>query len=135
MRNQKAEAYLREWKLNEQCAEAMLPLVGTLYREHGVIITCYGNSLVNRGPIQIINFHQTASQIAGTEITTADSLPLLQAICAMDLAPARIDVGNLLTHMRNTRGLKTTAEFVAKELAEVDTGHKPVLESPRNVVL
>lgn len=135
MRNQKAEAYLREWKLNEQCAEAMLPLVGTLYREHGVIITCYGNSLVNRGPIQIINFHQTASQIAGTEITTADSLPLLQAICAMDLAPARIDVGNLLTHMRNTRGLKTTAEFVAKELAVVDTGHKPVLESPRDVVL
>ncbi|MFP8872559.1 MAG: glyceraldehyde-3-phosphate dehydrogenase, partial [Myxococcota bacterium] len=100
MRNQKADSYLREWKRNEQCAEAMLPLVGKLYREHGVIITCYGNSLVNRSPMDIINFHQAASQIAMSNIKTADSLPLLQAICSMDLSPARIDIGNLLTHLR-----------------------------------
>ncbi|MCH7866405.1 MAG: glyceraldehyde-3-phosphate dehydrogenase [Myxococcales bacterium] len=135
MRNKKADSYLREWKQNEQCAEAMLPLVGNLYREHGVIITCYGNSLVNRGPVEIMNFHQTASQIEGSEIKTTDSLPLLQAICAMDLAPARIDIGNLLTHMRNTGGVKSAAEFVGNELSEVDTGRKPLLDKPKDVVL
>ena len=50
MRNEKADSYLREWKRNEQCAEAMLPLVGKLYREHGVIITCYGNCLLYTSP-------------------------------------------------------------------------------------
>ncbi|MFT5442482.1 MAG: glyceraldehyde 3-phosphate dehydrogenase [Myxococcota bacterium] len=135
MRNQKADSYLREWKRSEQCAEAMLPLVGKLYREHGVIITCYGNSLVNRGPMEIINFHQAASQIAATEIKTTDSLPLLQAICSMDLAPARIDIGNLLTHLRKKGAVQSMADFVAEELAEVDTGRKPVLDKPRDVVL
>lgn len=135
MRNQKADHYLREWKQNEQCAEAMLPLVGTLYREHGVIITCYGNSLVNRGPMEIMNFHQSASQVAGGEIKTTDSLPLLQAICTMDLAPARIDIGNLLTHMRNIGGSLSTADFVAEVLSEIDTGRKPLLDKPRDVVL
>jgi glyceraldehyde 3-phosphate dehydrogenase len=113
----------------------MLPLVGTLYREHGVIITCYGNSLVNRGPMEIMNFHQSASQVAGGEIKTTDSLPLLQAICTMDLAPARIDIGNLLTHMRNIGGSLSTADFVAEVLSEIDTGRKPLLDKPRDVVL
>ena len=135
MRNQKAETYLREWKRNEQCAEAMLPLVGKLYREHGVIITCYGNSLVNRGPMEIINFHQAASQIANCEIKPADSLPLLQTICSMDLAPSRIDIGNLITHMRNKGNGLGMADFVANELREVDTGRKPLLEKPQDGVL
>ncbi len=135
MRNQKAESYLREWKRNEQCAEAMLPLVGKLYREHGVIITCYGNSLVNRGPMEIIDFHQAASQIATREIRTTDSLPLLQAICSMGLAPARIDIGNLLTHLRKKGVDQSMADFVADELAEVDTGRRSLLKQPQDVVL
>ncbi|MCP4039387.1 MAG: glyceraldehyde-3-phosphate dehydrogenase, partial [bacterium] len=135
MRNQKAESYLREWKRNEQCAEAMLPLVGKLYREHGVIVTCYGSSLVNRGPMDIINFHQAASQIAGLEIKPTDSLPLLQTICSMDLAPARIDIGNMITHMRSKGSGLGMADFVADELSEVDTGRKPLLAKPQDVVL
>ncbi len=135
MRNQKAESYLREWKRNEQCAEAMLPLVGRLYREHGVIITCYGNSLVNRGPMDIINFHQAASEIAGADIKPTDSLPLLQTICSMDLAPARIDIGNMITHMRNQGANLGMADFVANELREVDTGRKSLLDKPQDVVL
>jgi len=135
MRNEKAETYLREWKRNEQCAEAMLPLIGKLYREHGVIVTCYGNSLVNRGPMDIINYHQAASEIAGNDIKTTDSLPLLQTICSMDLAPARVDIGNLITHMRNQGANLGMADFVANELREVDTGRKPLLEKPQDVVL
>ncbi len=135
MRNQKADSYLQEWKRNERCTEAMLPLVGELYREHGVIITCYGNSLVNCGPVDIINLHQTASQIAGNKIEPQESLALLQAICSMDLAPARIDIGNLQTHLRKDKTRSSVADFVTKELAEVDTGHKPLLDKPQDVVL
>ena len=135
MRNQKADSYLREWKRNEQCAEAMLPLVGKLYREHGVIITCFGNSLVNRSPMDIINFHQAASQIAMSDIKTADSLPLLQAIGSMDLSPARIDIGNLLTHLRMKGSVQSMSDFVTESLSEVDTGRRSVLDKPRDVVL
>lgn len=135
MRNEKADSYLRDWKRNEQCAEAMLPLVGKLYRDNGVIITCFGNSLVNRGPIEIINFHHAASQIAMSDIKPADSLPVLQAICSMDLAPARIDIGNMLSHLRKKGAVQSMSDFIANELSEVDTGRRALLDKPRDVVL
>jgi glyceraldehyde 3-phosphate dehydrogenase len=53
----------------------------------------------------------------------------------MDLAPARVDIGNLLTHLRSKGAEQSMADFVAEELAEVDTGRKSVLKKPRDVVL
>ena len=62
----------------ERCAEAMLPIVGRLYRERGVIITCYGNSLVNKIPVEIIQHHSFASRGGGQRsITVQDTLPIL----------------------------------------------------------
>ena len=135
MSNDRAEAYLREWKQMEDCAEAMMPLVGHLYREHGVIITCYGHSLVNRGPMDIIKFHQFASQMEGNKITVVDSLPLLEAVRALDLAPARIDIGNFCTHYRNDADGRSLEDYIRDELASVTTGPKPILERPQDVVL
>jgi glyceraldehyde 3-phosphate dehydrogenase len=136
MKNDRDKSYLAAWKRNEYGAETMLPLIGRLYREKGVIITCYGNSLVNRGPMDIMKFHQFASQVEGGSIEVTETLPMIQVVDSLDLAPCRIDVGNMLTHYRNNGAEgQTLAEFVTTELASICTGHKPLREKPQDVVL
>ncbi len=39
MIDQKMESYFQDWKRREQAAEAMVPIVGRLYRDRGVIVT------------------------------------------------------------------------------------------------
>lgn len=129
------ESYLAAWKRNEYSAETMLPMVGRLYRELGVIITCYGNSLVNRGPMDIMKFHQFASQVEGGSIEVSETLPMLELINGLDLAPCRIDVGNMLTHFRKNGNGQSLAEFITNELAPVATGHRRLREKPQDVVL
>ena len=41
----KHNEYFSDWKQREEIAEAMLPIIGRLYRNHGVVTTVYGRSL------------------------------------------------------------------------------------------
>ncbi len=135
MNDEKADTYLRDWKAIERSAESMLPIIGRLYRERGVITTCYGNSLVNQGTMNIIKFHRSASEVEGQEISTSDSLELLEVIDTIDLAPARIDIGNFITHFRNEGNGSSVDEFLRRELSSIATGRKPLREKPQDVVL
>ena len=55
---EKTDSYLRDWTHREELAEKILPLTGALYREHGVVTTIYGVSLVHKNPIEIIKAHR-----------------------------------------------------------------------------
>ena len=135
MRDEKLEGYLADWKLREQCAEAMVPLIGRLFREHGVIIKIFGGYLVNRDPIEILKAHRFARQVLETEISVHDTLGILQAVSTLDLAPARIDLANLTKRfLMRTDGIQADA-FVAEELAAVATGRGHQLAEPQDVVL
>ena len=57
------ETYFKDWKEREALAEAMLPLIGMLYREHGIVTTVYGRTLV----------HQSAIEIRSNAVTSASS--------------------------------------------------------------
>ncbi len=46
-----------EWQSRLAAAEAMIPLVGELYRRRGVVTSLHGTSLVNRSTIEIIKAH------------------------------------------------------------------------------
>ena len=54
---EKIEDYFGDWKWREGLAELMVPIVGRLYR-HGVHIMIYGQSLVNKSPIDIMHAHR-----------------------------------------------------------------------------
>jgi glyceraldehyde 3-phosphate dehydrogenase len=135
MNDDKIDRYLEQWRDFERCAEAMLPIVGRLYRERGVIVTCYGNSLVNKDPVEIIQHHSFASRVEGKTITVQDTLPILAAVNAIDLAPARIDIGNFLTHYRDEGHGRDLTEFAGEELASVATGKTSVRKRPQDIVL
>ena len=36
------------WNARQALAEAMIPLIGTLYRDHGVVTSIYGRRLINQ---------------------------------------------------------------------------------------
>ncbi len=131
----KQESYFKEWKNREEVAEAMLPLIGRLYRDHGVVTTVYGRSLVHKSVIDILKAHRFARQILENELSVRDSFPVLEAMTRLELAPARIDIGKLTVRYQ-AQGIGTeVADFVRTELSRVNTGRAPMLSEPRDVVL
>ena len=63
MSDAKTEAYLAAWKAAEEAAETMGPIIGGLYRDHGIVIIVYGISLVGQTPIQVIKTHRKARRL------------------------------------------------------------------------
>ena len=49
----------------ETLAEALIPLVGRLFREHEVTTAIYGRSLVNKSTREILKLHRFARHVDG----------------------------------------------------------------------
>ena len=135
MSQTKSDRYLRDWTERADVADEMVPMIGRLYRDRGVITTVFGHSLVNKSPVEIIQLHRKGSEVVDAQITVHDSFPILKAIAPLDLAPARIDLGNLVTHLRSEPGTTDPAALVRRELAPVCTGRTARRPEPQDVVL
>ncbi|MCK9173086.1 MAG: glyceraldehyde-3-phosphate dehydrogenase [Desulfuromonas thiophila] len=131
----KAQLYFTDWAQRSELAENMVPIIGSLYRNRGIILSIYGRSLINRNPIGILRAHRFARQILENEISVRDSYPLLQAISKLDLAPCKIDLGKLTVRYQAQAGGESVETFIGRELAGLNTGSTPVLAEPRDVVL
>ncbi len=46
--NHRADAHLEAWKAKQQLAEQMIPQIGQLYRDHDIVMSVHGRSLVGR---------------------------------------------------------------------------------------
>ncbi len=135
MESNKAEEYLNDWTERVDLAEQMVPIIGSLYRKQGVNINIYGRTLVNRTPVGILRAHRFARQILDSEISVRDSFPILEAVNNLELAPGKVDIGKLTRRYEQQNNGLSVADFVAKELAEINTGTATVLDEPRDVVL
>ena len=135
MESNKAEEYLNDWTERVDLAEKMVPIIGSLYRNQGVNINIYGRTLVNRTPVGILRAHRFARQILDSEISVRDSFPILEAVNNLELAPGKVDIGKLTHRFEQQNNGLSVADFVAKELAEINTGTATVLDEPRDVVL
>ncbi|WP_321533046.1 glyceraldehyde-3-phosphate dehydrogenase [uncultured Desulfuromonas sp.] len=135
MESNKAEEYLNDWTERVDLAEKMVPIIGSLYRNQGVNINIYGRTLVNRTPVGILRAHRFARQILDSEISVRDSFPILEAVNNLELAPGKVDIGKLTHRFEQQDNGLSVADFVAKELAEINTGTATVLDEPRDVVL
>jgi len=135
MNNQMQKTYLMEWQHLEECAELMLPLIGKLYREHNVVTTVYGRTLVNSTTIDILKSHRFARLILDDELSVLDTFPIVEAMARLDLAPARVDIGKLTVRYKAEGSRIGVEDFVRRELATVNTGRSPILSEPRDIVL
>ncbi|MDY0189728.1 MAG: glyceraldehyde-3-phosphate dehydrogenase [Desulfuromonas sp.] len=131
----KPEKYFNDWTERLDLAESMVPIIGSLYRHHGVNVSIYGRSLVNRTPLSILRAHRFARLILDTEVYVRDSFPLLKAMSKLDLAPGKIDLGKLTVRYQ-AQGVGVSVEdFIGQELAGLNTGISTVLDEPRDVIL
>ena len=127
-----ADDHRTTWDSREACAEALVPLVGRLYRENGVVTSVHGRPLFRRGAIDIIKAHRFARRIDDVELEVGDTLPMVEAIAELKPGRASIDVARL--HRKYTEsGSGDLKAFLAEELKEIAGGSAEAVQ--RDVVL
>ncbi|EWC41569.1 glyceraldehyde-3-phosphate dehydrogenase [Pseudomonas stutzeri] len=129
---QKPDQCLGEWIDREALAEAMIPLIGQLYRNNNVVTSIYGRGLINRSVIAILKAHRFARhRIADeTELSVHDTFQILKTMSEMNLGAASVDLGKLVAKYKDADNGRNLEQFVREELAEVAdkrhaaSGHK-----------
>ena len=132
------EDYFPDWKRREEKAEAMIPIIGKLYRKN-VVTYCYGRALYNQSVTDIMRTHRFVRQVAKNELSEDESFPLLQTLEALDLGPSHIDVGKLTVQymemLENGHSGLPIEDFVRTECKEVIGRHIKPLSRAQDIVL
>ena len=130
-------AYLNTYIEEQGLAEQMIPAVGSLYRNRGVIVTVFGRKLMNGSTIDIIKAHQQAQQVVGEKVSLKETSAVLRHVTAIQPGSSRIDIGKLAFAARRA-GLAEDQEallaHITKALANVPDSSS-VLDEPRDIVL
>ena len=118
---QKTDQCLGEWIDREALAEAMIPLVGQLYRNNNVVTSIYGRGLINRSVIAILKAHRFARHRIGddSELSVRDTYPILKTMSEMDLGSASVDLGKMAVKFNTQANGRSLEQFVRDELASV----------------
>ncbi|MFZ5697913.1 MAG: glyceraldehyde-3-phosphate dehydrogenase [Pseudomonadota bacterium] len=130
-----ADDHFSRWKNREEIAEAMIPMIGQLYRQRDVTIQVYSRSLVNKSVITILKTHRFVRQIENAELSVVDSYPILKALMSLDLGPSRIDIGKLAVAYRKNAQNLSIEDFVRKAVVGAVGGNKVHTNGPRDIVL
>jgi glyceraldehyde 3-phosphate dehydrogenase len=118
---QKTNQCLGEWIDREALAEAMIPLIGHLYRSNNVVTSIYGRGLINRSVIAILKAHRFARHRIGndSELSVRDTYPILKAMSEMDLGSASVDLGKMAVKFKTKGNDRSIEQFLRDELAAV----------------
>src|SRR5690606_14586227 len=102
----------------------MIPIIGRLYRDHGVVTSIHGRRLVGQSPIEIIKAHRFARQVNEIELPIDETMPVLEALLRLKPAAASIDIAKLLIRFRTEGAGRSLEEFLHESLAPVVDGHE-----------
>lgn len=128
------EQLLNTWKKQQSYAERMMPLIGQLFRDKGVILEIFGRSLIHATTINIIKAHRFARQVSGYELSLANSFNLVERLMDLDIKACKIDLGKLNQQHVEVSDGATTGEYLANSLAAV-IGKNSHPSKPKDVVL
>jgi glyceraldehyde 3-phosphate dehydrogenase len=131
----KPNDYFKDWKDREALAEAMIPMIGKLYRENNVKTYIYGRPLINRSVIDIMKHHRAVRQIEENELSEFESFPILKAIIELNIGSAHIDLGKLTVKYMDQASGKDPKDWVASELSELANNNEKLLDKSQDVVL
>ena len=117
-----ADDHLTEWADRQAKAEAMIPVVGRLYREFGVVTSIHGRTLLGQSSTDVLKAHRFARRV-DIALTVDDTLPMLEALTALQPGPASIDVARLHRRRLEAGEGVSLEEFLRSELADVVGKH------------
>ncbi len=124
-----------DWQEREAVAEAMIPMIGRLYRDHHVVTAIFGRPIINRSVIDILKAHKFVRQIEYNGLSVGETYPVLAVLATLNLGPARIDIGKLAVGYRSQGGGQSLYEYVAQQVAPVSDDHKQALGPGQDVIL
>ncbi|MCO4744808.1 MAG: glyceraldehyde-3-phosphate dehydrogenase [Proteobacteria bacterium] len=127
-------AHLSAWQQREALAEALVPLVGGLYRERALVVAVFGTSLVGKTPVQMLSVFSDAARYAGEELPIRDAVSLLQLMQNLELGRARVDIGKLLVRFAASEHDSIDA-YATEALKPLIASPKSMPERPQDVVL
>ncbi len=123
-----------DWKEREALAEAMIPIIGGLYRRN-VAIYIHGVPLFNQSVIDLMKAHRFVRQIEHNEMSEFETHPILEILSGVDLGPAHIDIGKLTSnYMRDDEGL-SMEEYVKRECRDIIGRYDTVSHKPMDVIV
>lgn len=139
---QRPDDYFSDWKDREALAEAMIPLVGKLYRKDNVKTYIHGHPLPNRSVIEIMQDHRTVRQVQESELCEFETYPILEALAEHDLGHAHVDVGIMATRYffeganKDADGNElSVAAYVANEVQDLIGSTRKPLTKPQDIIL
>jgi glyceraldehyde 3-phosphate dehydrogenase len=118
---QKPDQCLGEWIDREALAEAMIPMIGQLYRNNNVVTSIYGRGLINRSVIDILKAHRFARhRLTGdSELSVHDTFQVLKAMSELKLGAASVDLGKMVSKFKAEGQGRSIEQFTKDELVEV----------------
>jgi glyceraldehyde 3-phosphate dehydrogenase len=134
MSKSRANAYLTDWQRKEALAEALVPLVGGLYRERALVVAVFGTSLVGKTPVQMLSIFSSAAVYAGEELALRDAVSLLELMNNLDLGRARVDIGKLLVRYARS-GHDSLDAWATEAFAPLVSSPKSMPAQAQDVVL
>lgn len=130
-----SDAYLSDY-LNEQTlAEKMIPTVGMMYREMGVIISVFGRKLMNSSTIDIIKAHRSGKHMVGQNLKLETTTEVLDALQKMNLGVSRVDIGKLAYNYSQLSSGESLENYLKGAVDAANHGKLSLLEKPQDVVL
>ena len=116
---QTSDSCLDTWMGREALAEAMIPVIGRLYRENNVVTSIHGRSLINKSRWTSSRPTASPGRSARTNCPGGDCPAAEHLWPQLDLGAASIDIARL-NHKFKEMGKGATLEgFLRAELAEI----------------
>ncbi len=72
-----------------------IKIISDLWYDKSIEMVLFRNQLINLNVSDIINLHEYAGEFVGKPISIFDSVEIARAILALDLPPAKLDIGKL----------------------------------------
>lgn len=130
-----SEQILDDWKIRQTLAEKMIPLVGQLYREEGLVIRVFGRRLMDGTKLDILKAHRFARQMVGEELNIAESFNMLEQLAKFKIKPSRVDLGKLCYDYKQNGAGQSIADYLGVQLAGVLTNEPQEAQEAKDVVL
>lgn len=103
----------------EALAEAMIPVIGRLYRENNVVTSIHGRSLINKSSMNILKAHRFARRMSKDELLLEETAPLLNTLAGLELGAAAIDIARLNEKYKAEAPGTPLEDFLRAELAGI----------------
>jgi len=134
---------LSDFTSSEALAETMIPVVGQLYRQRGVVTSIYGQPIVQQSVIAILKAHRFVRRVEEEALSVEQTWPVLCVLKTLPLSVSRIDIGKIAMKFRRQTGeqpklgCSKLESFVKQEVHEAisDASENSVPFEPQDIVL